>query len=241
MSDPTQALTLLWTSESGQAYSVQVDSARDITISRDNEVTKKAVEKGAKITDHVREGTTGLSFSWSVSNTPMRRMTLPSGDIVGNVLNVIGFDPQYYSPPLAFSPGGLTRAVEGLLGGAFLPRSATVLQFDEFDYLQQVRAILLTAKNEGSLFQVFMPSGELQDLVITKLDDTPGGLQWTTLKIDMEHIRIVESKIVAAPKPTVPRANPNANGGAQGTKEQQEAAKRASLLSKFTGDGIIPG
>jgi hypothetical protein len=225
MGSPQEAIPptlLLWgdntpdNPNASMSFDVVISEGHDATA----EVTEHTVEQGTDVVDHIRPNPKTLRLEVFVSNTPIT---------VGPDRDILPFTIELGSPgDGTFFQGGVGALIQqgaqaiGLSGtnvGNTLgftnppPSKVTfqVLQFEgETDYVRNAFDQLDQLLNTGTLIQIFTPKRNYSNMVIKSLamrrDKSTGTSGWIT--IDFKEIRMVASKIVDAPLPSVLRATP---------------------------------
>jgi hypothetical protein len=199
-------------------------------------VTEHTVEQGSAVVDHVRPNPQTLTLEVFISNVPITagadRDFLPYTLDLGTPGDGSFFEGgtgaliQAGLQALGFSKGTPTQA------------TVTVLQFtEEIDYVRSGLELLTNLLNTATLLQVFTPRANYENMVLSGVrlhrDKNTGTSGFFTL--DFKQIRIVSSKIVAAPLPSIVRATPPVNKAKKDTVVAD--GPRDSLLSKAVTDG----
>lgn len=237
-------------------------------------ITSHPIEKGSKITDHVNLDNTKVSFDAFISNTPVGSVLfdkLATGaiDSVSKEIDTYFLQNKNYEisikrPPAQANVASLIRtlipqqntvSLTGKEGVKAKQRiNYSVLQFEEaFDLRKLYLAALDKLRNDRTLIRVVTPVLDLENCLIASVkseitnDTGASGLQ---LSIELEQVTIVETKLVAAPKPTEKRANKKTDAGnkgsTNGTKKEGEdsilyysTANKGENVKKFIG-GLFP-
>jgi hypothetical protein len=86
------------------------------------------------------------------------------------------------------------------------------------NFIAEALSVLTQLRDEATLCTVIAPhKGPYNNMVVTKVMFSRGSSEAGkgTFDIELREIRIVSSAVVAAPKPSIPRANPPVTSGAQ--------------------------
>lgn len=211
-----------------------------------SEITSSPVEKGANISDHVREQLDRVVLEVFVSNHPIIPEDLQDAGSRGGSVNGVPLDVPKYSPPIN-SPGALygaalgavEGAVKGLLGVGADPNVATVLKFSKsFDAGEECLKVLQKARTGKKLVTVHTNARDYESMIVEKIgvrrDESTGA--GTTFTISLVQIRFVSLELVNAPLPSFPRAAKKKDRGKQDTKPTE--TKKKSLLKGLVGGGF---
>jgi hypothetical protein len=202
-----------------QTGSISFDVIVSEKHSRDCLVTEHTVEQGSAVVDHVRPNPQTLTLEVFVSNVPIT---------TGTDRDFLPFTVDLGTPgDGTFFAGGTGALIQsGLQALGFAkptPTSATVtvLQFQgEVDFVRAAFDQLTDLMNKAVLFQVYTPKANYDDMVLSGIqlhrDKGTGTSGFFTL--DFKQIRIVSSKIVDAPLPSILRATPPNDKGKLDTK-----------------------
>jgi hypothetical protein len=234
-----KAAYLVWEDSTGETQEFRFDVVLSESHELVNEATKNPVEKGSPTTDHVRSVGDRVSLSVFATNHPIK------AGIDGGEFKTLDIDIPSYSPPLLarISPGGATRGLTqlaekgiSLLSGG--PGALTTLQFPE----QKVRykdqfQILKKIKDDAILCTVMTAINEYEDMIMVRLNPTktPEEGDGYNFDCEFEHIEIVQTALVAAPKIAMPRAVAKIAKGPQNPLDGKKNNK--ALLKKLT-DGL---
>lgn len=242
--------TLLWNDGPIQS-SLTFECVTKYLHENQAEATEHPVERGADVTDHVRVQNAKLTLEVYVTNTPLGDADSPRPGILlstplapalpdrlpkipavlavktwNNPINGVGFE--------AIEPVTVDVAQDAPLPEPF---AVQTIQFAaEFDDVQAVREKLLELQRSVQLLQVVTPIEHYTDMVIehvTMPRDAPEG--GASITVTFKQLRIVATKIVAAPVPTEPRGNGAVSKGHQGTKDAKNPEKKKSVLRSLLG------
>lgn len=199
---------------------------------KSNTITEHPVEDGADITDHVRPNLVELDIEGFISNTPvysadgtMSQITLdipdpPTPPTLNGAINLIG------------------KAISGLLGGNTQTVANVMTLGSAPNYVAQVESSLEELRTKAILVSVVCSSRTFENMLIESCEvqrDKDSGTG-ATFSIHFKEIRTIASSVVAAPKPTIPRANINQQKGAQAAIEASQT-KKSVLQSLISGLG----
>ncbi len=205
-------------------------------------VTEHTVEQGSAVVDHVRPNPQTLTLEVFVSNVPIT---------AGADRDFLPFTLDLGTPgDGSFFAGGTGALIQsGLQALGFVkpaPTSATVtvLQFTgEVDFVRAALDQLTDLMERAILFQVYTPKANYDNMVLSGIemhrDKGTGTSGYFTL--NFKQIRIVASKIVDAPLPTILRATPAPDQGKKDTKVADGSKK--SLLKHIGAavGAVLPG
>jgi hypothetical protein len=201
-------------------------------------VTEHAVERGANVSDHVRDEADAISLQVIISNAPTQKFGESYGGFVaGKPLQVEKFERS-----LAPTPGSLMNAGLNALEGLLNPPDAVVamvLQYPfRFNAVKDEVQQLLDWKESGTIGKVITGWRDYEDMVITGVNvqrtSTTGDA--AEVSIDFRKIRLVEVSLVNIPIPAEIRAKKMLNKGKQPTVPLPEGPKKSvakALAEKF--------
>lgn len=196
-------------------------------------VTEHAVEEGADVADHIRDGLDKVTLEVIVTNAPVTDVNnLYGGSFDGKELDV----PKY-EPPLSPTPGALFQAVGNALGSLFggdEATKATVLTWPtKFNSVRDAVNTLLGWKEDGVVGEVILPYKTYPSMVLERVSVVRSAQTGdaATISLELKEIRLVESQMVTAPKE--PMGATKKPKGRQGTTVR-DTPKKKSLLAKFT-------
>lgn len=234
-------LILYWIeTASKQVKSVNFDVVTAETHESAMAITQHPVEEGADIVDNARAEPKKLHIEGYVSNKPI------FSNLFGNVLNKDDFKLLAYQPtelklakseagaPL-FTPGGAVGAVKGaitdLINGPE-PNKATILRSAGGDFPNRALLIyerLEAARANAELITAVTAFGSISNLLIAKntVPRTAEDGNGAKFQLEMQQVRIVKSKTVAAPSPAETRAKKETAEGSKNTKNENEKGKKA--------------
>lgn len=75
----TQRVNISWAAASGATFNLEIDAVTDEQHDAANTITEHPVEKGAAITDHIRQNADTISITGTISNTPIHLPTDHAG------------------------------------------------------------------------------------------------------------------------------------------------------------------
>lgn len=200
-------------------------------------VTEHAVEQGANIADHVRDGLDTVTLEVLVSNTPTRDVNGMYGGTIESVeLKVPKFDKG-----VPLTPGGIMSAGIDAIKGLISPEEpwkAQVLTFpSKFNAVKDVLTMLDDWKKQGMVGSVITGWKLYPSVVITKVSPSRNAQTGDAASFSLEfrEIRVVESKMITAPIPTEARGAIKKPKGRQPTSFVRDPAPKKSLLKKLLG------
>jgi hypothetical protein len=211
------------------------------------EITESPVEEGIATTDNYRPLAKTLSLSVFVSNTPITHKTDVAA-LTGKQGKLIGaqaggtkgedLDVATYDPPLAPTPGSLTNAltsaISNLLNGK-KEYKAQVLKFDApFDNVQDAYFALQELFATAQRVDVITSVRTYQSMMVREVSMPRTSEHGTgaTITVSFQEVRVVTTKTVKAPIPSVVRAKARKNNGAKGAAGAGDPTKRESALFK---------
>jgi hypothetical protein len=217
------------------------------------EATTHAVEEGASVTDHIRPGLDTVTLSVISTMSPIvagfltKRGKTPLVGANRGQQTSTNLDVKTFKPGFVPTPGGLfnaaTSAIGSLISGGDPIYKADVLQFETgFNSPSETYAILRDIQDKRKPIVVVTPVWDYPDMILTRVNmkrsrDTGTG---SAFDLELKRIRTVQTKIVDAPKPTVPQASPKKPKGSKAVDEVQDP-KRTSLfrqiVDKYSGGG----
>jgi hypothetical protein len=177
-------------------------------------ITEHSVEQGTAVVDHVRPNPDELTLEAFVSNTPVYST---DSQLLPLTLDIP--QPGQDSGLLSFLNGGTSSFIDkglqilGLQRGYPTQLTANVEQFDgDHDYVQNCFDTLTRLRNTATLLSISTPRQFYTSMVLVNVrmrrSKDQGGSSGAIFTLDFRQIRIVTSKIVDAPTPSIPRANP---------------------------------
>ena len=231
-----------------QDGAVSKSLALDLVVKENHEdmaeATEHNVERGADVTDHVRNANPKLTLEIFVTNSPLgntdarpglvittplapaspdRTPKLPTVLATKKWINPVPLVGLEITEPVAFTPAQD--------GPPILPMAVQTVQFaSEFDDVREVHEKLLEIKEAVHFLQVITPKKHYTDMVITHVTmprDASSG-DGASITIEFKKLRIVSTSIVNAPKPTEPRGNGMTHRGHQGLKEAKAPDRKRS-------------
>lgn len=217
-----------WVPSAGPPQGLMFPVIEDPQYEYKNTITEHAVEEGANISDHVRRELVRVSFNATISNTPVidyeGRGTVRTGQSV--IL-----PPVNVSPPL--NP---YAALSSVLRSS--PSSVTVVSQtypEAFDAVREVSATLEELRDSAQMLEVLSRLGLFENMQIESFTVMPVK-HWATVQMHLRKIRIVNSQLVTAPKPSIPEAKKSKSKGAKDGKDA--GGKKDSVLSVMKHEGL---
>ena len=200
-------------------------------------ISDHPVEKGADISDHVRDELDKVTLEVFISNAPLGMPNTPGvGDGQQQSMPI---DPPTYTAPLAPTPGAVFNAIGGalssLLSGKADKINANVLVFGDTNYVAQTLEAIRDLKTSKQLVNL-VTSEHMYDSMILENYTLPRDASSGTggaFTLSFKQMRIVESKVVSAPVPTEPRAKVPVARGAKGPQDTD--ANKSSVLNSLMG------
>lgn len=200
-------------------------------------LTDHPVERGSKVTDHLRAENRAFSFEVTVTNTPITRDEFNGrGDMTS-----LSIEFPTYKPPFDGTPGAIFRKAKELGGAAVasilgnqtpIPKEIQVLAFPTvFNRIREISDQLFAFQQVGQEFTVVTSQATYEGMLILDFGNTKDQPGSSDFKVDMRVLRTVETATVKAPKPLEKRAAPKDSKGSQATKPK-DAAKSTSLILK---------
>jgi hypothetical protein len=182
--------------------------------SRTTLVTEHSVEQGSAVVDHVRPNPDELTLEAFVTNTPVY-----SDDAQLLPLTLDIPQPGQDSGLLSFLNGGTSAFIDKGLQLLKLQRgyptqlTANVEQFDgDHDYVQNCFDTLTRLRNTATILSISTPRQFYSNMILVNVrmrrSKDQGGSSGAIFTMDFRQIRIVTSKIVDAPTPSIPRPTP---------------------------------
>lgn len=219
----------------------------DVILSEEHErgaiVTDHPVEQGINVADHVRPLPDRLTLEGFTSNSPIDS---PDSNWLPMTLDlpIPGQDG-----PLSFLNGGTTGLIQkGLaamgIGGP--PTSATVYvqQFiGSTDYVRQTYELLTYLRDSATLLTVFTPQSEYYDMILERVTlhrDASTGTSGN-FTLEFRQVRVVQSSVVAAPLPAIPRSGTSVSQGKKDPKAASAAMQSAILKTALAAVLHLPG
>jgi hypothetical protein len=210
---------------------------------RTTEVTEHPVEQGTAIVDHVRPLAHRVRLTVFVSNTPVySKEGIQTFDIVDvSAARDLNKDltPDQFAGGLS---GLLDRGLQavGLQDKFPTQLSVNVLEFDQdFDFVKDAFDIMTELRDTATLLQVATPRQLYVNMILKTINmhRDPGTGTSANFELEFQQIRVVDSNIVDAPLPSVPRATPGTDTGKKDTKKA-DGAKKSVLLEQAEKSGI---
>lgn len=251
-----------WTPDGGELQALTFDAVVSQQISRTAIITEHPVEEGANIADHYRLQVDSASLEVYVSNAPITGDGLSSTslDVPTYVLpEIAGVTLDVAKPSLIaggpFSTlsnlaragldaiaGSDTTVAQVHKGTAAIGTEMINVQTQGFagihDYVADTQAVLERLRANAQLVSCIWASDSVANALIESVeisqsaDDGDGA----TLKISLRAVRIVQTRLVAAPKPSVVRAKPK---NALGKKDPEPAPAAKKSVAKILQDAIV--
>ncbi len=199
--------------------------------------TDHPVEKGADVSDHVRDMPDEVTLEVFFSNSPIKDVNdLYNGRVAGLDLKVPKAEKQVAIMPGAALNAGLD-ALSDFINGPQQWKAMT-LQFPEkFDNVAFVLSSLLDWKTRGVLGKVITPHRTYESVVIIGVESNrdAGTGDGCPITISLKSIRLVEAKLITAPVPTEERGKTLKSKGRQPTSFVRDPPKKKSIFKKLLG------
>lgn len=223
----------------GLDYSLSFDAIMSVTHVRKATSTEHAVEKGADISDHVKQELDSVSFDACISNEPVK-------DWNGHGMYFSQEELQYTQAkrPLPLTPGGLLIAGVGAainsVSSPATPVKVGVRRFKkEGNYVAEMFAELIKIKESGQLCEVLTTDWNYENMVLVscELKRKPEDGTAGSFALEFRKVRVVDVAIVPAPKPTQPRAQKPKVDGSKNTEPLTSPVSQpdASVAKKLWG------
>lgn len=198
-------------------------------------VVEHAVEAGADISDHVREGNDRVTLEVFVSNAPVKDVNRwYGGSVQGVDLDVPTSNKLPAPTPGALLNAAISAAADLLSGKKAY--KAQVLKFpSKFNAPKDVLAQLERWKKDAVLGKVILPWKTVENVVITRVsaNRAPDTGDAATFMIDFQQIRLVETKLVTSPVPAEVRGKVAVSKGKQPTTEKVTSEEKKSIARKL--------
>lgn len=246
-----QSLLLLsWKDKgSGELKFIRFDVVTNQTFEAITTITSHPVEEGTDVADNQRPDPVRFTLEAYVSNKPL--LSNPGVEDLAAYESIpLKLEPLPSAISLStFTPGGLTRAVTGAIGGLLHPEPsrATVLKpkgsypdraREMFDKIDKLRLA-------GTRFAIISRSVKvLEDMVIERLATprTPEDGNGLNFQIDFVQIRVVKSELVDAPQPAEDRGKKLETTGSKAAKKGDEAkTKKLQSIAFKAGSSALGG
>jgi hypothetical protein len=205
------------TSEGG---SLEFDVTLMSSITKRATPTSLPVERGANVSDHVREELDSVSLEVFVSNSPISPKNNVNPADTRGFLNAVVMDVATYTPPLN-SLSRLISKIGSLFSGPKPKPKALLLSFpSEFSAPTETFDVLTQLLEEKRLVNVFARDWIADDMVITSVTNpqTFEEGDGAKISIELQHIRIVETVRVTSPVSEEPRAKSPVSAGKKDPK-----------------------
>ena len=210
----------------GADYTLSFDAIMSVTHVRKATPTEHAVEKGANISDHIKQELDTVSFDAVISNEPTR-------DTNDHGMYFSEEELQYAQAkgPSPLNPGGLLVAGVNALGSlATGPTDARVKvgvkRFKkEGNYVSEMFQELVKIMQSAQLCEVITTDWNYENMALISVDLKRKPEEGTAgiFALEFRRVRVVDVAIVPAPKVTQPRANkPKSEGSKSAEPLKQE-------------------
>lgn len=210
------------------------DAVMSETAEHSSTATEHPVEQGANISDHIRDNLDNVSLEIKVTNSPLQDL-YGFGMTVGGVdLKVPTFDRTPAPTPGALMSAGID-AVKSLIAGPTNYKAIVQSFPDTQNFCAFVLGQLIDWKERGVLGKVILGDRTYESMIITGVtskreSDTGDALD---ISLTLKEIRLVEAKLVTAPKPTEKRGAISKPKGRQPTSFVRDPAPKKSVFSKL--------
>lgn len=214
---------LVWTDKSGKTKRLYFDVTESEDHEFTSEITEHAVEKGANVTDHIRDNLDRFTLHVFVSNTPINNSSdnKRGGFIGGAPITVARFEP-----PILSLNSLQNKLVQSLIPPPPEPTSALVWQYtSQFDAVAETLETLLQLRQDRTLIEVITPKHDYEDMALVDITmprdkDTGDAGRFSLV---FRQLNIVEVQVVTAPIPTETRgATPKTKGVKEGVEPKVE-------------------
>ena len=225
---------ITWKPKAGPTKDLYFDAVVEEAAEIVSTPTEYPVEEGANVSDHVKDELKRVSLEVFVSNQPVYDWNRRGGTVKKLPIKV-----KQYKAPLAPTPGAVFSAVGsavrdavGSLLGKNEETAAQVLQFNEdFDAVAGVLATLEELQASRQLVLIITKAREYEGMFLEKIGPRRNAASGdgATFQLEFRQLRIVESKLVAAPTPTEVRGQIKKSKGAQSPKNAKAAVEKKSI------------
>ena len=231
---------LAYKDEAGAENQITFDATIREDVSHTAFVTQYPVENGESIADHSQPAPLSITLEGFVSDTPIRTPDSLTDGVNGEVSNKKLDLPEPPAPAIGLPSGRLVeQIVDRIVPGT---DSALVLQFDgKLNRTVNVFNALDTLLKAGTPMTVALSEDQqFFNMVLTSISRPRSAGQGSGLTFQMEfvQVKVVTSKVGAAPVPLTPRASIQKNKGNQASSDSSgsiSAAKITSLAAKLSG------
>lgn len=241
---PLSALPYIeWTEDDGSIDRIYADVVTDEAGGLPADATDFPIEKGITASDNYRKGPESFRLKMTFSGSPIR------GDLdsenAGSAQDAkLTYRPFPPGPPL-YTPGGATKAVEGLVGSLFggsdgPPQSMRALQFDDppFNRFEKILNQIRRFQSGGILVTIKSTFGRFENMAI--LDANPHRSAETgdgaELDLDCKELRFISSETsIGAPLPAEPRGQPKKTGVNAGNGSEVAGDRKDSVAKALKG------
>jgi hypothetical protein len=206
---------------------------------RTTEVTEHPVEQGTAIVDHVRPLAHRVRLTVFVSNTPVYSREGIQDAQVADV--EAGGQHTLLAGGLS---GLLDRGLQavGLQDKFPIQIGVNVMAFDQdFDFVKDAFDVMTELRDTATLLQVATPRQLYVNMILKTINmhRDPGTGTSANFELEFQQIRVVDSNIVDAPLPSVPRATPVTDTGKKDTKKAPKPMVSVTIeLAKKMGVSI---
>lgn len=219
-----------------------LDAVTSTTLDANSTITAYPVEQGPDVTDHAREAPQTFTLEGIVTETPM-----PSNPKVefGLAMGSHDLDIPSTSPKLT----SLTRAATNFVGNLLSPPQKNALLYGPdapvASRIKFVTDTLMDLRAKKALIRVITGKGDIDNMLLAAVSvvrEAPNG-GMARFVIELQQVRLVQSRRVAAPQPAEPLGALPVSKGSQATKQAapQVSGKLKSLAAGLTDTGVFGG
>lgn len=234
---------LEWRDDANHIVAVFFDAVRSVDHRQNANVTKHPVQRGADISDHVRVELPRVSVTGTVSIAPLFANSAIGGNselqaVSGRTQRVTLARPPVSPVPSRASllQGGFLSAATSLVSRATSPKDIDSLVTDEASgRVAKMTAVLMDdAQLKRRLIRFVDEAKTYQNMVIASLAITrTNQFRGAAVALELEQIRIVDTRLVDRPVPVEVRAKPTistaGSAKSKGSTEAEESSKSAAL------------
>ncbi len=228
-----------WKNKIGLVQWLRFDAVRTVELSQAATVTRHPVQKGADIADHVRVDLPRVSITGYISIAPLtvdaavvraKDVPVPSG-----TYQLVQLPSAPAGTRASAFQGGLIQAAVNALTSVTDPKSVeSLITNAPGDRASEAASALLKIQEDRTLIRVVDELKVYENMVLTSVIGTrTAQLYGAAFQLELEQIKVVESKLVDLPVPAEPRGQkPKTTSGSpkdSGKTPVDDAKKSAAL------------
>lgn len=237
-----------WKSDIGLVNWLRFDAVRTVEVSQHSNITRHPIQKGADITDHVKVDLPHVSITAYISIAPLssdatiarpKDIPVPSG-----IYQPIQLPSAPYKHSVAsrIAEVGPIQAAMDALASATTPTAIESLVTNSpGDRVSEAAAKLLELQETVELLRFVDELRTYEDMVITSVVGTRVAQTYgAAFQIELDAIKVVESKLVDLPIPAEPRgqttkssASSPKNSNSSPVDEAKKKAAKSFAASLF--------